>query len=126
MAGEGQVAGVAGDPGLGKSRLAWEFCRLAGDGAAVLEGRCLSYGAAIAYLPLFELVRNACGIAADDPPDLVAAKIERDKEPAAISRLRSAAELASAHGSVALLRRCEHDLAGHGVHPPAPHVRPTT
>src|SRR6266516_357497 len=34
--GEGQVAGLAGDPGLGKSRLAWEFCRLAEDDAAVL------------------------------------------------------------------------------------------
>jgi class 3 adenylate cyclase len=75
--GEGQVVGLAGDPGLGKSRLAWEFCRLAEDDAAVLEGRCRSYGAAIAYLPLFELVRNACGIAADDAPDLVATKIER-------------------------------------------------
>ena len=76
--GEGQVVGLAGDPGLGKSRLAWEFCRLAEDDAAVLEGRCRSYGAAIAYLPLFELVRNACGIAADDTPDLAATKIERE------------------------------------------------
>jgi AAA ATPase-like protein/adenylate/guanylate cyclase family protein len=75
--GEGQVVGLAGDPGLGKSRLAWEFCRLAEADAAVVEGRCLSYGAAIAYLPLFELVRNACGIAADDAPDLAATKIER-------------------------------------------------
>ena len=75
--GEGQVVGLAGDPGLGKSRLAWEFCRLAEDDVAVLEGRCRSYGAAIAYLPLFELVRNACGIAADDAPDLAASKIER-------------------------------------------------
>jgi class 3 adenylate cyclase len=75
--GEGQVVGLVGDPGLGKSRLAWEFCQLAGPHAAVLEGRCQPYGASIAYLPLFELVRNACGIAADDPPDLVGAKIER-------------------------------------------------
>jgi class 3 adenylate cyclase len=75
--GEGQVVGLAGDPGLGKSRLAWEFCRLAGNDVAVLEGRCRSYGAAIAYLPLFELVRNACGIAADDSPDLTGTKIER-------------------------------------------------
>jgi class 3 adenylate cyclase len=75
--GEGQVVGLAGDPGLGKSRLAWEFCRLAAADAAVAEGRCLSYGAAIAYLPLFELVRNASGIAADDAPDLVGTKIER-------------------------------------------------
>jgi hypothetical protein len=74
--GEGQVVGVAGDPGLGKSRLALEFCRLAGPYAAVLEGRCLSYGASIAYLPLFELVRNACGIAAGDSPNQAGTKIE--------------------------------------------------
>ena len=74
--GEGQVVGLVGDPGLGKSRLAWEFRRLAQPRAAVLEGRCLSYGASIPYLPLFEVVRNACGIAADDVPDLVGTKIE--------------------------------------------------
>jgi hypothetical protein len=35
-----------------------------------------------------------------------------DEEQAAISRLRSAGRLAaSAHGRVALLRRCERDLA---------------
>ncbi len=74
--GEGQVVGLVGDPGLGKSRLALEFRRLAEDDAAVLEGRCLSYGSSVAYLPLFELVRNACGIAADEPPDPAATKIE--------------------------------------------------
>jgi hypothetical protein len=47
-----------------------------------------------------------------------------DEEQAAISRLRSAAQLASAQGSVALLRRCQNDLAGHGVHPGPP--RPPT
>ena len=40
-----------------------------------------------------------------------------DETEAAIARLRSAAQLASAHGSVALLRRCERDLAGRGVRP---------
>jgi class 3 adenylate cyclase/tetratricopeptide (TPR) repeat protein len=74
--GEGQVIGLAGDPGLGKSRLAWEFRRLAEPCADVLDGRCLSYGADIPYLPLFELVRNASGIGVDDAPDLVATKIE--------------------------------------------------
>ena len=74
--GDGQVVGLAGDPGLGKSRLALEFRRLAEDCATIIEGRCLSYGAAVAYLPLFELVRNGCGIAADDAPDLMATKIE--------------------------------------------------
>jgi len=74
--GEGQVVGLTGDPGLGKSRLALEFRRLAEPTATVLQGHCLSYGASVAYLPLFELVRNACGIAAGDPPDLIAARIE--------------------------------------------------
>ena len=42
----------------------------------MIEGRCLSYGASIPYLPLFELVRHACGIIVDDSPDRVASKIE--------------------------------------------------
>ena len=74
--GEGQLVGLVGDPGLGKSRLALEFCRLAEDRAALLEGHCLSYGSGIAYLPLFELVRNSCGIGAGDSSDLAATKIE--------------------------------------------------
>jgi class 3 adenylate cyclase/tetratricopeptide (TPR) repeat protein len=76
VGGEGQVVGLAGDPGLGKSRLALEFCRVAEDRANVIEGRCLSYGTSIPYLPLFEVVRTACGITADAAADLVAAKIE--------------------------------------------------
>jgi class 3 adenylate cyclase/tetratricopeptide (TPR) repeat protein/DNA-binding XRE family transcriptional regulator len=74
--GEGQVIGLVSDPGLGKSRLAFEFRRLAERHAAVIESRCSSYGASIPYLPMFQLVRNACGITVDDSPDLVASKIE--------------------------------------------------
>jgi tetratricopeptide (TPR) repeat protein len=48
-----------------------------------------------------------------------------DEGQSAISRLHSAAQLASAHGSVALLRRCERDLARRGVRPPAAGVLPT-
>jgi len=40
-------------------------------------------------------------------------------------RLDSAAQMASAHGSVALLQRCERDLARRGVYPPAAGVLPT-
>jgi DNA-binding SARP family transcriptional activator len=36
-----------------------------------------------------------------------------DRKEAALERLRAAAELASRQGSLALLRRCERDLAGH-------------
>jgi hypothetical protein len=57
-------------------------------------------------------------------PEVMRMRAAYDEKQAAISRLRSAAVLASAHGSVALLRRCEHDLAGHGLTPTARH--PTT
>jgi ATP/maltotriose-dependent transcriptional regulator MalT len=46
-----------------------------------------------------------------------------DKEPAR-SRLCSAVELASQHGSVALLRRCRRDLEKRGVRPLGPGVLP--
>ena len=43
----------------------------------------------------------------------------------AAERLQSAAALASAHGSVALLRRCERDIAARGVRFPVAGVLPT-
>jgi DNA-binding SARP family transcriptional activator/tetratricopeptide (TPR) repeat protein len=49
-----------------------------------------------------------------------------DDDEAAIARLRSAAQLASAHGSAALLRRCGRDLRRRGVRLPAPGVLPTS
>ena len=48
-----------------------------------------------------------------------------DSEETALARLRAAAELASGHGSLALLRRCEHDLAEHASRNRRPGVRPT-
>jgi DNA-binding SARP family transcriptional activator/tetratricopeptide (TPR) repeat protein len=48
-----------------------------------------------------------------------------DGEQAAISRLRSAAQIAAAHGSTGLLRRCQDDLESRGVRRPAPGVLPT-
>ena len=42
------------------------------------------------------------------------ARAAHDEQHAAVSRLRAAAALASDHGSIALLRRCERDLAERG------------
>jgi DNA-binding SARP family transcriptional activator/tetratricopeptide (TPR) repeat protein len=44
-------------------------------------------------------------------PEVMRMRAAHDDEESAIAGLRSAAQLASAHGSVALLRRCERDLA---------------
>jgi tetratricopeptide (TPR) repeat protein len=58
-------------------------------------------------------------------PEVIRMRAGYDKTPeAALARLRAAAELASAHGSVALLRRCERDIEGRGVRVPAAGVRP--
>ncbi|HYA53712.1 MAG TPA: hypothetical protein VEG33_21390, partial [Streptosporangiaceae bacterium] len=48
-----------------------------------------------------------------------------DDGQSAISRLRSAAEIAAAHGSAGLLRRCQLDLETRGVRLPDPGVLPT-
>jgi class 3 adenylate cyclase/DNA-binding SARP family transcriptional activator/tetratricopeptide (TPR) repeat protein len=73
--GQGQVIGISGEPGLGKSRLAHEL-RLAAEADTVaLQGRCLPFGTAVPYLPVLDLVRQACGIAPDDDRESVAAKI---------------------------------------------------
>jgi DNA-binding SARP family transcriptional activator len=57
-------------------------------------------------------------------PEVMRMRAAYDDEQAAISRLRSAAQMASAHGSVTLVRRCEHDLTERGARPPAAGVLP--
>jgi class 3 adenylate cyclase/tetratricopeptide (TPR) repeat protein len=73
--GQGRVVGIVGEPGVGKSRLLAEVRREAGAETTWLEGRCLSYGGTIPYLPVLELLRGACGIAEVDPPERAADKI---------------------------------------------------
>jgi DNA-binding SARP family transcriptional activator len=63
---------------------------------------------------------TADGLERDDlwwVPEVVRMRSAFDDEQAAVTRLRSAAQMASAHGSVALLRRCETDLGLRGVRP---------
>ncbi|HEY3066029.1 MAG TPA: AAA family ATPase [Methylomirabilota bacterium] len=74
--GRGQVIGVVGEPGMGKSRLLYEFRRsLSRRPVTVLEGRCLSYGGSIPYLPIVEILRNNSGILDSDAPDIVADRV---------------------------------------------------
>ena len=75
-AGRGQAVGVVGEPGAGKSRLALELRRAtAAHDVTMLEGRCLSYGAAIPYVPVLDLLRAACEIGEMDTPEQVAAAV---------------------------------------------------
>ncbi len=57
-AGHGQVVAVVGEPGVGKSRLYWEFThshRM--EGWLIVESGSVSYGKATAYLPVIDLLR---------------------------------------------------------------------
>ena len=56
--GHGQILGVLGEPGLGKSRLFYEFKRTSQAGCLVLEAFAVSHGKASPYLPLIELLKN--------------------------------------------------------------------
>jgi class 3 adenylate cyclase len=74
--GRGQVLGVVGEAGVGKSRLIREFRRrIAARPVSWLEGRCVPYGGAMAYLPVLEILRQHCALADDDHPEAVATKV---------------------------------------------------
>jgi tetratricopeptide (TPR) repeat protein len=105
---QGQVVGISGDPGLGKSRLAHEL-RLAAEADTVaLQGRCLPFGTGVPYLPILDLVREACGIAPDDDRETVAAKIGTTLEDLGVDRdlgryLHHALDVTSGDAQVAAL-----------------------
>jgi tetratricopeptide (TPR) repeat protein len=74
--GHGHVVGVVGEPGIGKSRLSLELRgRLQDLGVPCLEGRCLSRGAAVPYLPMTDLLRHAWAIDEADRPEHQAAAV---------------------------------------------------
>src|SRR5439155_18489772 len=56
--GHGQIVGVMGEPGLGKSRLFYVFKLTSHSGCLVLEAYSVSYGKASPYLPLIELLKS--------------------------------------------------------------------
>ena len=65
--GHGQIVALVGEPGVGKSRLVWEFSHShRTQGWLVLESGSVSYGKATAYLPVIDLLKSYCGIEARD------------------------------------------------------------
>jgi class 3 adenylate cyclase/tetratricopeptide (TPR) repeat protein len=64
--GHGQIVAAIGDPGVGKSRLFFEFKAIAHSGCLVLEAYSVSHGKASAYLPVIDLLRTYFKIAAED------------------------------------------------------------
>jgi class 3 adenylate cyclase/tetratricopeptide (TPR) repeat protein len=55
----GQVVGLVGEAGVGKSRLVLEFRgRIPQEEFTYLEGRCIHFGGAMAYLPILDILRS--------------------------------------------------------------------
>ena len=71
--GRGQMVAVVGEPGVGKSRLFYEFVHShRTHGWLVLESSSVSYGKASAYLPLIDLLKGYFKI--DDRDDMRAVR----------------------------------------------------
>jgi predicted ATPase len=74
--GRGQVVGILGEPGMGKSRLLAEWCQsLAAHAVTHLEGHCWSYGSTTPYLPVLDLLRAHCSITPADSAGSITAKV---------------------------------------------------
>jgi class 3 adenylate cyclase len=68
--GHGQVVGVVGEAGVGKSRLcleAIERCRA--QRIAVAAGRCVPHGRSVPLIPIRELLRSSLDLSNDDKPE---------------------------------------------------------
>jgi class 3 adenylate cyclase/tetratricopeptide (TPR) repeat protein len=72
QSGLGQVVGVVGDAGVGKSRLLLEFKNQLTPGEfAYFEGQCLHFGNAMTYLPVLDILRSYFKIKEGDQESLI-------------------------------------------------------
>jgi class 3 adenylate cyclase/tetratricopeptide (TPR) repeat protein len=76
-AGEGQVVGIVGEAGVGKSRMLLEFKNcLPHDEYRYLEGRCLHYGGSMPYLPILDVLRSFVGVKEGEQEQVVRQKLK--------------------------------------------------
>ncbi len=76
--GRGQLVCLVGEAGVGKSRLLYEFRKsLTGEDTGYLEGRCVSYGSSVAYLPWIELLKREFQVEERDREENIRHKVER-------------------------------------------------
>ena len=74
-----QLVTVLGEPGVGKSRLVREFAGFVDaqpELVAWRRGHCLSYGEAVGFWALGEIIKAQAGILESDDPSEVAAKLD--------------------------------------------------
>ncbi len=107
--GRGQAVVLAGDAGIGKTRLLHEFRRRTRGRAAWLQGAGVSFGSAIPFHPLIDLLKNAFSIQPGDSDEVIGDRIERataalgDAFRPSVRFLRSLLSIDPGDGSVAPL-----------------------
>ena len=83
--GQGQVIGILGEPGMGKSRLLYEVQQwLSSSQVVYWHGACQPYGQAVPYLPLHDLLCSAWHITAMDSPAVIAARVQAGLQAAGV------------------------------------------
>jgi class 3 adenylate cyclase len=76
IGGNSQVVGIVGEPGVGKSRLCFEFLeRCRARDLAIFEAHGAPHGKALPLLPMLELFRSFFGITEQDPDQAAREKI---------------------------------------------------
>jgi class 3 adenylate cyclase/tetratricopeptide (TPR) repeat protein len=74
--GEAQALGVVAEPGVGKSRLFYEFVqRCRADGVEVFEAQAQAHGRSIPYMPILQMLRSFFGIGDGEPEQLTRERI---------------------------------------------------
>ncbi len=75
-AGHGQIVAPVGGPGVGKSRLFYEFVHShRTEGWTILESGSVSYGKATAWLPVIDLLKAYCRVEPRDDPRAIREKV---------------------------------------------------
>jgi class 3 adenylate cyclase/predicted ATPase len=84
--GQGQVVGIVGEPGMGKSRLLSELVQSLSARAVVsYTGHCLAYGSTTPYLLVRDLLRQICGLREADTPATMTVHVSRALQQAGIA-----------------------------------------
>jgi len=91
----GGIVSLAGDAGIGKSRLLADLATHARfSDARFVEGRCLPATTQTPFSPIMQIVRSMCRIAEDDPEAFVEAKIGRILDAVGLDDAVTAVDLA--------------------------------
>ena len=74
--GQGQVMGVVGEAGIGKSRFVFEMHRRADEPCRYIESRCLQYSSSIPFLPVLEIFRTYFDIGEGESEEAINEKLK--------------------------------------------------